>query len=66
MATILKWVGATTGGFINMTFPCIFYLSTHREEKLTFKRFFVYLINVFSITFSFLTVIVFIYRDIYS
>ena len=60
MATILTWVGGTTSGFINLTFPCMFYLKAFKDEKLTLRRFCVHVVNIFSILFCIITVISFI------
>ena len=60
MATILTWLGGTTSGFINMTFPCMFYLIAHNKEKLTARRLFCHVLNVFSVIFCIATVISFL------
>ena len=39
MATVLTWVGGTTSGFINLTFPCLFYLKAFKDEKMNLRRF---------------------------
>ena len=57
MATIVVWTGAGTSGFINMTFPCMFYLNVFKEEEMTVRRVFVHIVNIFSVLFTVISVV---------
>ena len=60
MATILTWIGGTTSGFINMTFPCLFYLIVFKGEKTSCRRIACHIVNVFSIVFCIATIVSFL------
>lgn len=64
IVTVFKWVGAGTCGSINLTFPCIFYLNTYKNTKMTIRKFLAYCIILISISFTVVSICVFTYETI--
>ena len=52
----MAWVGGFTSGFINMTFPSLFYIVQSKDKKMTFTRGLAYFILGFSLIVTLLTI----------